>query len=73
MGNGGHAAFASILWSPPLKVSPDMDSKKKENFQDCLSKVACDVLLIFGKDDPWVRHCFLGVFIKLDGKSDSFV
>lgn len=52
MGNGGHAAFASILWSPPLKVADDKD------FQRCLSHVDCDVLLMFGKDDPWCKPAF---------------
>ncbi|KAG7360484.1 alpha/beta fold family hydrolase [Nitzschia inconspicua] len=56
LGNGGHAAFASILWSPPLKVTPD--STLKENFQECLSQVPCDVLLVFGKDDPWCKPAF---------------
>ena len=52
LGTGGHAAFASILWSPPLKFSDDGD------FQNCLSRVQCDVLLMFGKDDPWCKPAF---------------
>jgi hypothetical protein len=52
LGNGGHAAFASILWSPPLIADPE--NNKTGNFQDCLAQVPCDVLLVFGKDDPWV-------------------
>jgi pimeloyl-ACP methyl ester carboxylesterase len=61
LGNGGHAAFASILWSPPLRVSPKQDSidkKQKEDFQSCLAQVPCDVLLVFGKDDPWCKPAF---------------
>ncbi|KAL3918731.1 MAG: hypothetical protein SGARI_007386 [Bacillariaceae sp.] len=57
----GHAAFASILWSPPLRVSPgesSTDKKQKEDFQSCLSQVPCDVLLVFGKDDPWCKPAF---------------
>jgi len=54
LGMGGHAAFASILWSPPLKVSEDM----KGDFQECLSRLKCDVLLVFGKDDPWCKPAF---------------
>jgi hypothetical protein len=66
-GNGGHAAFASILWSPPLKVTKDIDHRSigddgsKTNqretggFQECLSYLQCDVLLVFGKDDPWCK------------------
>lgn len=52
LGNGGHAAFASILWSPPLKVSGEKD------FQKCLAGIDCDVLLMFGKDDPWCKPAF---------------
>lgn len=54
LGTGGHAAFASILWSPPLKVSDELTG----NFQDCLARVQCDVLLVFGKDDPWCKPAF---------------
>ncbi len=54
LGMGGHAAFASILWSPPLNVSND----DKGNFQDCLARLECDVLLVFGKDDPWCKPAF---------------
>jgi pimeloyl-ACP methyl ester carboxylesterase len=58
MGNGGHAAFASILWSPPLRVQRQDHHKnnRKENFQSWLTQVPCDVLLVFGKDDPWVSR-----------------
>lgn len=52
LGNGGHAAFASILWSPPLLVAGEKD------FQKCLAGIDCDVLLMFGKDDPWCKPAF---------------
>lgn len=62
LGDGGHAAFASIMWSPPLQVQKDDKNKQhgggNGNFQDCLSKVPCDVLLVFGKDDPWCKPAF---------------
>jgi len=48
LGNGGHAAFASILWSPPLAG----------DFRECLTNVSCDVLLVFGTDDPWCKPAF---------------
>jgi pimeloyl-ACP methyl ester carboxylesterase len=48
---GGHAAFASILWSPPLEV----DNK---GFYDCLKQIQGDVLLCFGSDDPWCKPAF---------------
>jgi molybdopterin-guanine dinucleotide biosynthesis protein A len=54
LGTGGHAAFASILWSPPLNVSED----HKGNFEECLARLSCDVLLVFGKDDPWCKPAF---------------
>jgi len=69
LGDGGHAAFASIMWSPPLQVQRDDSNKDSNNsnkrkrgdggnFQDCLVKVSCDVLLVFGKDDPWCKPAF---------------
>jgi pimeloyl-ACP methyl ester carboxylesterase len=51
-GKGGHAAFASILWSPPLRL----DNNK--GFYDCLAQVQCDVLLCFGSNDPWCKPAF---------------
>ena len=54
VGAGGHAAFASILWSPPLQIS----DTSKGTFQECLTRLKCDVLLIFGKDDPWCKPAF---------------
>ena len=43
--NGGHAAFASILWSAPASGV---------SFYDALEQLQeVDVLLLFGADDPW--------------------
>jgi len=66
LGNGGHAAFASIMWSPPLvSVSRTEHGDETANlngqrgdFYDCLKNVPCDVLLVFGKDDPWCKPAF---------------
>lgn len=52
-GNGGHAAFASILWSPPASFP-----NGARDFYSNLSKVQCDVLLLFGADDPWCTPSF---------------
>ena len=69
LGNGGHAAFASIMWSPPV-VSPIQSGSRRTqqgeeedgiyttDFYDCLKNVSCDVLLAFGKDDPWCKPVF---------------
>lgn len=48
-GNGGHAAFASILWSPPAS-GPNWFTK--------LSQVKCHALLLFGAQDPWCTPAF---------------
>jgi len=53
VGKGGHAAFASILWSPPATLPSDAS-----NFYSSLSRLECDVLLIFGKNDPWCKPSF---------------
>ena len=72
LGNGGHAAFASIMWSPPLVSVPRMEhddetanvnvnvniNGQRGDFYDCLKNVSCDVLLVFGKDDPWCKPAF---------------
>ena len=62
LGNGGHAAFASIMWSPPVVShggpSGSGESGGKGDFYDCLKNVQCDVLLVFGKDDPWCKPSF---------------
>jgi len=52
-GKGGHAAFASILWSSSATFPGG-----NNDFYENLGKVECDVLLIFGKDDPWCKPAF---------------
>jgi pimeloyl-ACP methyl ester carboxylesterase len=67
---GGHAAFASILWSPPLTVPAASTTSKNDtstgitasnhhdpiNFYDCLQQlVQCPVLLCYGQNDPWCQ------------------
>ena len=53
-GKGGHAAFASILFSPPATF----DGNFQKNFYHELTELKCDVLLIFGKNDPWCSPAF---------------
>jgi pimeloyl-ACP methyl ester carboxylesterase len=55
-GQGGHAAFASILWSPPITVP--LSSGEAGTFDACLESLDCDVLLLFGGDDPWCKPAF---------------
>jgi pimeloyl-ACP methyl ester carboxylesterase len=55
-GPGGHAAFASILWSPPLRMT--VNGIPNANLYDCLENLPCDVLLCFGRDDPWCKPAF---------------
>eukprot|EP00581_Thalassiosira_minuscula_P017468 CAMPEP_0183731112 /NCGR_PEP_ID=MMETSP0737-20130205/34470_1 /TAXON_ID=385413 /ORGANISM="Thalassiosira miniscula, Strain CCMP1093" /LENGTH=520 /DNA_ID=CAMNT_0025963771 /DNA_START=20 /DNA_END=1579 /DNA_ORIENTATION=+ len=54
MGKGGHAAFASILWSAPAS---EFDGEKltstPADFYGTLETLPVDVLLLFGADDPW--------------------
>ena len=50
-GKGGHAAFASILWSSP--ASSTSEDGNKMGFYDVLQKLPVDVLLLFGSDDEW--------------------
>ena len=63
-GRGGHAAFASIMWSPPISVPLVQDTKggggssTMGHFDDCLRHLKCDVLLVFGRDDPWCKPAF---------------
>ena len=52
---GGHAAFASILWSPPVNHH---HPNKKKNFYEYLTDLECDVLIVFGRDDPWCKPAF---------------
>lgn len=51
--DGGHAAFASILWSPPAAM-PGGNGR----FDDLLREVRCPVLLLYGEQDPWVTPPF---------------
>ena len=57
-GPGGHAAFASILWSPPVTVALPDGSNDQAKFYDCLGALKCDVLLCFGQEDPWCKPAF---------------
>mmetsp|Transcript_25935 Transcript_25935/g.62278 ORF Transcript_25935/g.62278 Transcript_25935/m.62278 type:complete len:469 (+) Transcript_25935:295-1701(+) len=52
-GKGGHAAFASILWSPPASSSSSEQGEGIADFYDSLRSLPIDVLLLFGSDDPW--------------------
>lgn len=63
MGTGGHAAFASIMWSPPVSVmlrtnDDDQNVLSRASFEDCLQALKCSVLLCFGRDDPWCKPAF---------------
>lgn len=51
-GKGGHAAFASILWSPPVELS-NATNDPKASFYEALTRLQCNVLLCFGANDPW--------------------
>jgi pimeloyl-ACP methyl ester carboxylesterase len=57
-GAGGHAAFASILWSPPVRIGLPGTGDTCTGFYDSLRHVRCDVLLCFGRDDPWCKPAF---------------
>ncbi|EEC42901.1 predicted protein [Phaeodactylum tricornutum CCAP 1055/1] len=74
---GGHAAFASILWSPPvtLPTKPNdapsntkNDYKKINAFDEALSRLECDVLLCFGADDPWCKPAFAARMLRALGQ-----
>lgn len=52
-GQGRHAAFASILFSPPASFPGDSNG-----FYENLGRLECDVLLLFGRDDPWCTPSF---------------
>jgi pimeloyl-ACP methyl ester carboxylesterase len=53
-GPGAHAAFASILWSPPIRV-PLRNGQLASNFYESLGLVECNVLMLFGTSDPWCK------------------
>ena len=62
-GKGGHAAFASILWSPPVQVTlpsqnNDVPATFISDYYECLKHVQCPVLLLFGGKDPWCKPAF---------------
>jgi pimeloyl-ACP methyl ester carboxylesterase len=61
-GQGGHAAFASILWSPPITVP--LSNGEAGSFDACLESLECDVLLLFGGDDPWCKPAFAKRMLK---------
>merc|ERR1719437_392404 len=46
------------MWSPPVVSKPKNNPNAKGDFYDCLKNVSCDVLLVFGKDDPWCKPSF---------------
>jgi pimeloyl-ACP methyl ester carboxylesterase len=50
--DGGHAAFASILWSPPASIGGG------GSFDDLLRQVRCPALLLYGQEDPWITPAF---------------
>jgi pimeloyl-ACP methyl ester carboxylesterase len=68
-GNGGHAAFASILWSAPASGI---------SFYEALQQVPVDVLLLFGGDDPWCteavgKRMHVTLASRRDGAACRFV
>lgn len=65
-GNGGHAAFASIVWSSPSSVL-----KQEGTFSDLISKVKCDVLLLFGDDDTWCKPAYAKHMMKILSQRES--
>ena len=56
-GKGGHAAFASILWSKPASVIDKEGNVEllapAIGFYDALRQLPVDVLLLFGSNDEW--------------------
>ncbi|KAL9184919.1 hypothetical protein ACHAXT_002696 [Thalassiosira profunda] len=57
-GKGGHAAFASILWSAPASevtktTTEGTSSPAAADYYAALGSLPIDVLLLFGADDPW--------------------
>jgi len=54
-GKGGHAAFASILWSAPASDWNDDGTRcaTPVDFYSTLQNVPVDVLLLFGANDSW--------------------
>lgn len=59
-GQGGHAAFASIVWS-----SPSSALQRDGSFSSLLRRVSCDVLLLFGDDDDWCKPAYAKHMMKV--------
>ena len=59
-GQGGHAAFASIVWS-----SPSSALQRVGSFSSLLRRVSCDVLLLFGDDDDWCKPAYAKHMMKV--------
>mmetsp|Transcript_4650 Transcript_4650/g.8914 ORF Transcript_4650/g.8914 Transcript_4650/m.8914 type:complete len:470 (-) Transcript_4650:29-1438(-) len=71
-GKGGHAAFASILYAPPatFPLAPD----GSQGFYKNLEMLKCDVMLIFGKEDPWCTPAIAKkMFQSLSSRGSSAV
>ena len=72
LGDGGHAAFASIMWSPPVISNSKHNPRSSGDFYDCLKNISCDVLLVFGKDDPWCKPSFAkNMMLSLEERNES--
>ncbi|KAL7504028.1 hypothetical protein ACHAXN_001741 [Cyclotella atomus] len=52
-GKGGHAAFASILWSSPASTTDENGNIQTIGFYDGLQQLPIDILLLFGSNDEW--------------------
>lgn len=63
-GSGGHAAFASIMWSPPITTTLP-NQLERVDFYGCLASLQCDVLLLFGRDDPWCKPAIAQRMLRL--------
>jgi pimeloyl-ACP methyl ester carboxylesterase len=56
---GGHAAFTSILWGRPATIAKEgHGGQGGGDFYDALARVACEVLLVYGAEDPWCGPSF---------------
>jgi len=88
---GGRAAFASMLWSPPVAVpihahqpseedhKPLGDDRDEEptsyaSFDECLEILQCNVLLLYGRQDPLCGPGFAKILLrKLEGRMHGFL
>lgn len=79
---GGRAAFASMLWSPPVAVpifalqSSDKDHDEQEpsyaSFDECFAMLQCNVLLLYGRQDPLCGPGFAKLMLqKLEGQTHN--